>query len=532
MIERQRLRRMLALVATVMTVGPATHPLPAQSQGSNRPLATVRAASGAANRSKTRTPRRARRSPALAPLLSTSPFGTHALNSDLSALLRARVKKGSWGVLVTSVSRGDTLFSHQADAPLMPASTQKLFTTVLAFERLGPWHQLTTDILRTGPVDAAGTLHGSLVLRGGGDPALNGRFLGGSPEAPVRALAEMVANAGVKRVSGDVIGDASAFEAQRIPDGWLSRYLEASYATRVSALSLNSNLLHVAISPLKGRATPAVTLRPELAGIKVVNQARVTGAGRGAKLSVSRSSNGTVFVKGWIGGKSGPRVYTVVVDDPSLYTTAAFRAALQDLGVTVDGTIRTQTAPTGAEQVARLSSPPLVQLTRVMNGESDNHFAELLLRAAARGREGEAVGSARLANEQLRSLLSERAGVVPQAIDVRDGSGLSSLNRITARALTNLLMYASRAPWAREFEQTLPVAGTSETLRHRMLNTPAQGNLHAKTGTTNDVVSLGGYVTSRSGERLAFAMFYNGRERFNARATIDAMGATLAGFSR
>jgi D-alanyl-D-alanine carboxypeptidase/D-alanyl-D-alanine-endopeptidase (penicillin-binding protein 4) len=76
------------------------------------------------------------------------------------------------------------------------------------------------------------------------------------------------------------------------------------------------------------------------------------------------------------------------------------------------------------------------------------------------------------------------------------------------------------------------VAGLTETLRSRMVRTPAQGNLHAKTGTTNEVVSLGGYVTSRSGELLAFSMFYNGRERWNARETIDAIGATLAGFSR
>jgi D-alanyl-D-alanine carboxypeptidase/D-alanyl-D-alanine-endopeptidase (penicillin-binding protein 4) len=113
-----------------------------------------------------------------------------------------------------------------------------------------------------------------------------------------------------------------------------------------------------------------------------------------------------------------------------------------------------------------------------------------------------------------------------------DGSGLSSLNRVSPRALTELLMYANRAPWSREFHETLPIAGMSETLRSRMIHTPAQGNLHAKTGTTNDVIALGGYVTSRSGELLAFSMFYNGRERWNARETIDAVGATLAGFAR
>ena len=82
------------------------------------------------------------------------------------------------------------------------------------------------------------------------------------------------------------------------------------------------------------------------------------------------------------------------------------------------------------------------------------------------------------------------------------------------------------------WDASLPVAGESETLLHRMRYTPAQGNLHAKTGTTDHVISLGGYVTAADGEVLAFSFIYNGNDRWNARTTIDQMGATLAGFAR
>lgn len=311
---------------------------------------------GAAARAKRPVARRASRTPAPPPLVATTPFGVDALTHDLSALLDARVKNGTWGVLITSVSRGDTLFGRNPDRPLMPASTQKLFTTVLAFERLGVHHQITTDVLRDGAVEADGTLRGSLVVRGGGDPALAGRFLGGLPEAPMRALAQIVANAGIKRVTGDVVGDASAFESQRIPDGWLSRYLGASYAARVSALSLNSNLLHVAIAPNKG-AKAAVTLRPGLSGYTVVNNTRVSGTSRSAKLVVSRRSDGTIVASGWIGARSQPRVYTVVVDDPASFATAAFKQALEDEGIEVVGKARLGTTPTNALPVGALSSP-------------------------------------------------------------------------------------------------------------------------------------------------------------------------------
>jgi D-alanyl-D-alanine carboxypeptidase/D-alanyl-D-alanine-endopeptidase (penicillin-binding protein 4) len=132
----------------------------------------------------------------------------------------------------------------------------------------------------------------------------------------------------------------------------------------------------------------------------------------------------------------------------------------------------------------------------------------------------------------LLQFLTQKVGVAPHAVDVSDGSGLSTLDHLTPRAMVQLLAYADAAPWGSAFHASLPVAGESELLRHRMKYTPAMGNLHAKTGTTNTVISLGGYVTAQDGEVLAFSFIYNGTDRWNAKETIDRMGATLAGFAR
>src|SRR5690606_16584724 len=155
-----------------------------------------------------------------------------------------------------------------------------------------------------------------------------------------------------------------------------------------------------------------------------------------------------------------------------------------------------------------------------------------LFRNAARRELGDSPGSAATGNLLLRRFMEERVGARPDAVFAADGSGLSVLDRITARSLVQLLAYAHRAPWSSTFHASLPVAGESELLRTRMRNTPAAGNLHAKTGTTNEVISLGGYVTAENGEILAFAFIYNGTDRWNAREAIDVMGATLAGFAR
>ncbi|HET9798786.1 MAG TPA: D-alanyl-D-alanine carboxypeptidase/D-alanyl-D-alanine-endopeptidase, partial [Gemmatimonadaceae bacterium] len=223
---------------------------------------------------------------------------------------------------------------------------------------------------------------------------------------------------------------------------------------------------------------------------------------------------------------------SLVVDDPALFTAGALRAALEGAGITVDGTVRPGKTPAGAERVASLRSPPLSLIISEMNRESINIVAELLFRDAARARAPDSVGTAASGLANLREFLRTKVGADPQTVRVSDGSGLSTLDFLTPRVMIELLSYAHRGPWSSAFHGSLPVAGESELLRRRMRQTPAQGNLHAKTGTTNTVVALGGYVTAKDGEIIAFSFIYNGSDRWNAKATMDAMGATLANFVR
>ncbi len=472
----------------------------------------------------------ARRPAPAAPLRATTPRGLDNLRRDLAHFVNISTSRGDWGVSVVSLTNGDTLFQRQADELLLPASTMKLYTAALAFERFGPAHQFRTDILRDGPIGPDGTLEGNLYLKGAGDPALGARYArwnGGVP--PMQSIAELVYAAGVRRVRGSIIGDASAFESRRVPEGWRTRYLQAGYAARVSALSVNENIANIVVRSTASGAT--VSFDEPLIEIPIHPTVEVRPGSRGARIRVWQDTTEDRFrVTGWIGALSPERTYRVVVEQPERFAAAAFRAALQKQGIVVDGGADAATAPDAAERLTAWASPPLAQLVVTMNGESNNHFAELLFRNAARSVRG--VGSAEAANEVLRSFLWERAAVRRDAVYAADGSGLSTLDRVTARSMVQLLGYAQSAPWGEVFQATLPVAGRTETLRTRMRRTPAADNLRGKTGTTNDVSSLAGYVRTADGELLAFAFIYNGRELWRARDAIDAMGVTLAGFSR
>jgi serine-type D-Ala-D-Ala carboxypeptidase/endopeptidase (penicillin-binding protein 4) len=475
-----------------------------------------------------------RRNPNQPPAVPAVRYSVPRSSADVASTLSGltgRTRSGTWGAMVVSLTRGDTLYAENAGEEMMPASTMKLFTSAIALERFGPNYQFSTDALRDGQVGPDGTLNGNLYIRGDGDPALSGKFLPGGPSAPMNRLADLVAQQGIKHVTGSVVGDASGFDDQKIPEGWLTRYLQASYAARVSALSLNENLVAVSVTPSAAGQAATVVLEPSTSAIPLVANVR-TVAGAGARLGFRKLGNGTIQANGSIGARAGTRKYVYIVEDPASFATGAFLNALMARGIRVDGGIRLgKTPPTGV-RVASLRSPPLASMIAAMNRESINHYAELLFRDAARGLKRDTVGSVKAAGSLMDAFFATKVGADTTRLVFADGSGLSTLDRVTPRAQVQLLGYAHRADWGPWLHSSLPVAGDSELLRRRMRNTPAEGNLHAKTGTTNDVIALAGYVTAVNGEVLAFSFLYNGRDRWTAKSMIDVMSETLASFGR
>lgn len=478
--------------------------------------------------SKKRAPSKSRRANKPAARSSSawsSPVGVPALATAVSSALSSHTRSGEWGAIIVSLTRGDTLFEQNADAMMQPASTMKMFTSAVALDRFGPDHTFRTPVLRDGQIASDGSLSGNLYLRGSGDPSLSSRFW--HEQEPMDALAHQIAAAGVKRVRGDIVGDASAFDDKLIPDGWKTSYLGAAYAARVSALSLNEGLVWVVVQPT-GK-TASVTLDPASTTVPVDGSVRLVG-GTGGHITAVRRPDGGITVRGTIGASSGPLRYSLVVDNPPMFAAGALRAALQKAGVAVDGQTRLGVTPSGASEIAAVASPPLAQVIGEMDRESINVYAEMLFRAAAHA--GGQVGSAESGLANLREFLTKKVGTRADVVNVSDGSGLSTLDQVTPRAMVRLLGYVHQAPWGPVFDAALPVEGESGTLKRHGKGAPSRGNLHAKTGTTNTVAALGGYVTARNGEVLAFSLIYNGGDRWNAKAAMDQIGATMAEFVR
>lgn len=482
-----------------------------------------------AGRAGAQTPRSSSPDDLYAPAASPT-----AIAAELDPLLRGRA--GSIGVAVYSVDRSAPLYLRDADRPLLPASNMKLYTTAAALDRLGPDFQYTTSFYADGPLLPGGTLDGNLILVGRGDPSLSGRFFADSATYALDTFADALRRAGVRRVTGRLIGDASFFDDELVASGWEIGNLLWWYGARVSALSFNDNVVTMEVRPGPSAGAPAeVSFFPRSDGFRVANRAVTSGLRGGRSIGIARRPDlGGYEIWGRVPVGGTPVRYVVAVEDPAGYTLSVMRDRLARFGIVVAGPDQVvydrDFLPRRPRRlVASHTSPRLEQLVRVVNKRSQNFFAEQLFKTLGAVVEGD--GSFDDGADVVLDLL-RGFGVSSRAVVIEDGSGLSRRDVVTARTTAELLVAMRSHPRFDEYYDSLLIAGLDGDPRR--LDAPAAaGNVHTKTGTLRGVSALSGYATTLDGELLAFSVITNGMSGGKG-ASIgleDAVAEALAGYS-
>lgn len=344
----------------------------------------------------------------------------------------------------------DVRYAHRTDDPQVPASANKVLTAVASLVALGPdFRHVTTVTTPTPPVD--GLVAGDLHLVGGGDPLLAVAEYANRYDRPqlfsdVRALADAVVAAGVRRVDGAIVGDESRYPPVRYHPAWPPRFATQDQTGPLSALMVNDGF-------------------------------------------VEWPPSGTAPVE--------------PAPDPAAHAAELLRVLLEERGVTVGGGARSGPAPAGAPEVAQHRSPPLREVVGQMLAESDNTTAELLLKELGLQQGG--AGTFEAGAAAAEQVLAE-AGFDLTGVDVVDGSGLADGNRVDCDLLVELLEHP---PTADAVRAGLAVAGETGTLAERWVDSDLVGRVRAKTGTLNQVTALVGYADGRVDEDAAFALVVN-----------------------
>ena len=462
-----------------------------------------------------------------------------------AALSAAGPDKGSWGILVSDAATGEVLYECNPDRYFIPASDTKLFTTALALATLGADYRAKTTLVSSGTIDTNGVLNGDLVLIGRGDANLSNRKFPylkkvereGPPEKVLAEFADAVAARGVKEITGDVVADDSLFQPERFPSGWAIDDMQWSYGAAVSAIAVNDNTFTIELWPGEREGDTARDEAGFAADFYTIeNSVQTSARGTEEKLAVTRDPGSRLIrINGTMPAGGHPRVLTLAIEQPAEYAAKLLAHLLALRGVTMDGSSRARHAgdsplTVGPPQtvLAEHISVPISDDVRLINKESENLHAELLLLLAAHEKTGATNYEHAL---KFAAEFYKAAGIGESDVSLSDGSGLSRKNLVTPRAIVQLLRYTATQSWGELYRSSLPVAGEDGTLSERMKNTPAAGRVFAKTGTIGHTNTLSGYALTISGEHLVFSILGNNNtlRAQDANKILDAIAEAMVG---
>jgi D-alanyl-D-alanine carboxypeptidase/D-alanyl-D-alanine-endopeptidase (penicillin-binding protein 4) len=391
-------------------------------------------------------------------------------------------------------SQGRSLFVRREHRAAVPASTFKLLVAITALQTLGPDYRFVTQIeALAAPHD--GTLDGDVYLVGGGDPSLTADNLRGG--------VGVLARAGITDITGGVVADATLFGGREVNPAWDPDDLQYDYAAGTSALSLDEGTVEIHLVPASVGAPARIDVRPPSEAVRVRGGV-ITGYSTTVSIDRAADRNDFSFA-GDLAVNAEQSFYRPVIDQP-LYVAGVARSMLRARNVTVEDQAHTGVAPAGAIVLWRHYSAPLRTLLNHMLFESDNHYAEQLLRAvgAHAGTAGTELTGAAVERSVFRTL-----GAPTDGLRIVDGSGLAPSDRVTPMDLATLLARANLDPTGDVLFHDLPRVGIEGTVRRHDVTT-ALGRARAKSGHIADVDALAGYVDTRHHGRVAFAILVNG----------------------
>ena len=397
----------------------------------------------------------------LIPVFSRSVLAQVPAGSVCPAQLRSRLDRivnrvpGQWSVLVqnqASVGQRQDLYANNPSTLLMPASNNKIFTTVAALTKLGGQYQFRTPVLGS----AIGPELATMRVVGQGDPSFS--------TSQLRTLTQQLKQKGIRRVNL-LIGDDTVFRGEPYNPFWATRHRGEGYAAPVNSLLVNEN-----------------------------------------------------------------NIFDSSVPNPGNYFVGEFRKILTTSGIQVIQSTLVKRTPASASEIelAAVVSPLLSQLISETNQNSNNVYAEAILKTLGRLQEPTSLDSRASGVNAVRQVLSS-LDVNPNRYSMVDGSGLAERDRASAEAFVQTLQAMALQPEAQTFRRSLAVAGRSGTLTNRMGNTSAAGVVSAKTGTLQGAVALSGYINAPNYSPLVFSMIVNSDDSASTlRGAIDEMVVLLS----
>lgn len=413
------------------------------------------------------------------------------------------------GVVIQSLETGEYFYKRNESKLFIPASDLKLITTAAGLLLLGPEYRFSTNVYINGNIDGS-ILDGDLVIEGRGDPTISGRFYNNNMYKVYQDWADSLAGLGIDEITGNIIGYDDDFDDKPYGKGWPWDLESYWFEAPSGPISFNDNVVNINVTTESDKA--AISIVPDVNYIVVNNNIHVVFGDSASNIDVYRQ-RGTNLVNVFGTIHRGDSVQTfVTVNNPTQYSMVVLKKILNEKGIEVKGypiDIDASSGPISLNQIKKVFtyySPPFKEIIKVINKNSENFFAEQLIKTI--GFEEKDFGSIDTGVEAIRSVLKDM-GINPDNMIIADGSGLSRLNLVTPKQVVSVLSYMYKSKYFIPYFNSLPIAGVDGTLGSRMKNTKAVNKVRAKTGYLDEVRSLSGYAFTGDNEPVAFSIIAN-----------------------
>jgi serine-type D-Ala-D-Ala carboxypeptidase/endopeptidase (penicillin-binding protein 4) len=407
---------------------------------------------------------------------------------------RAEFRRSRWGILVQTLGDRQTLYAQDADHYFIPASNVKLLTTAAALEVLGDRYTIRTSVYQN---------DGAVRVVGRGDPSLT--------NSELDQLAKQISDRGITQIK-QLIADDSYFQGDPVNSTWEWEDIQSGYGAPVNSLILNQNLMGLTLFPQNlGQPLRVVWDDPaEARGWRIENRSRTVAVTEPESLQVGRDlGQAQLHIQGQLRVGSAPEEVAIAIPQPARNFLQRFKQTLSKQGITVNqSSIATEPSATPGSEIAVVNSASLASLITEANQESNNLYAESLLRTLGASQSQKTDSSLEAGLEVLKKTLA-LMGVDGTSYDLVDGSGLSRHDWLTPKTLVQTLQGMEKSPRFAIYRNSLAVAGSSGTLRNRFLNSPIAGKFQGKTGFLSGSTALSGYLEPPDYSPLVLSILIN-----------------------
>lgn len=413
---------------------------------------------------------------------------------------RPDFQQSRWGVLVqTSGSNPQTLYDRDSEHRFVPASNVKLLTTAAALTQLGADFRIQTTLYQV----PSSTGEAVLQIVGRGDPSFG--------EAQIEALAQQLIDRNVYQID-QLIANDHYFRGDVINPTWEWADLQTGYGAPATSLMLNQNAIGLTLIPQALHQPLQVKWDDptEFNHWQIINTSETVAPEAPEFVEVGRDwTQPILHVQGHLRVGSAAEPVAISVPQPVEHFLDRFQQILASRGIQVKQTaITTDPLPESAQPIAKLDSAPLSELLQETNQQSNNLYAEALLRILGNELRPESNSSLDAGIQGIKQVLAELQ-IEPTSYDLADGSGLSRQNSVNPQILVATLQAMAASPNAATYRDSLAQAGISGTLRNRFQNTIVAGRFWGKTGALTGAVALSGYLERENSSQLTLSILVN-----------------------